>query len=122
MLHRRLTRRSCVVGGDCQEDMRLTKARRAGRNKGWIGSVAEANTRQVIFLPNDMTLSLLFQSALSRQVNVSSAKPSELLQGCAHAEPEPPSALTETLRGARNHDCHVATECKLTRGMPGIEG
>jgi hypothetical protein len=28
----------------------------------------------------------------------------------------------ERLRGTRSHDCHVATESKLIRGMPGIEG
>jgi hypothetical protein len=44
--------------------------------------------RRVFFLPNDMTLSLLCQSALSRQVKVSSAEPSGLadeLDGCAYA-------------------------------------
>jgi hypothetical protein len=55
---------------------------------GWVGRVAEANTRQVSFLPNDMTLSLLCQPALSRQVKVNSAEPSRLadeLEGCAYA-------------------------------------
>lgn len=98
-----------VLGGERQEGMRLTKPRRAGRNQGWVGFVAEANTRQVIFFPNDMTLSLLCQSALSCQVKVSSTEPSRLfdeLKNYAYAQPEPPSVRMERLHGAQTHDCH----------------
>jgi hypothetical protein len=59
-----------------------------------VGGVGFGNTsdrflvRRVLFLPNDMTLSLLCQSALSRQGKVSSAEPSgpvDELDGCAYA-------------------------------------
>ena len=89
ILHRRLTRRWCAV-----EVVSGVKKTGGPPSAERLAVLAFGNAsgpflvRRVVFLPNDMTLSLLFQSALSRQVKVSSAEPSRLAdepEGCAYA-------------------------------------